>query len=61
MVGTHILKFLGIRTVVGKKILELFFSCLHGGRGEHFERLITPFATLDGAVATLDNAVCDVR
>ncbi len=28
--------FLAVRTVVGENILEVFFSCPHGGRGKYF-------------------------
>ena len=51
VVGGNILEvFLAVRTAVGEIVLEVFFRCPHGGRGEHFGRLTTPFATLDNAV-----------
>ena len=37
MVGEDIFEvFLAVRTVVGENILEVFFSCPHGGRGMYF-------------------------
>ena len=41
---------LGTFGLIRRKVAFFFVSCPHGGRGEHFGRQITPFATLDNAV-----------